>query len=142
MITGDARGRCGGRGAAAGFEEQWGRDIEMYWVMDQHANWSDDAAAYALGALDPEEARRFEDHVQSCPECRTALAEMRAAVIALPLGAPQVEVPRQLRRQLLAEVKEDARMRRGQRGAPRRFPARRRGSCRPCRVGRRCWRRR
>jgi anti-sigma-K factor RskA len=90
--------------------------------MDQHANWSDDAAAYALGALDPEEARRFEDHVQTCPECRTALAEMRTAVIALPLGAPQVEVPRQLRRQVLAEVKEDARMRRGQRGAPRRFP--------------------
>lgn len=90
--------------------------------MDQHAQWTDDAAAYALGALDPDEAMRFEDHVKTCSECRTALTDMRTAVVALPLAAPQVEVPRQLRRQVLADVRGDARTRRGQRAAPRWFP--------------------
>jgi anti-sigma-K factor RskA len=80
--------------------------------MDAHAEWTGDAAAYALDALGPDEAARFEDHVKTCPECRAALSEMRAAASAVPLGAPQVEAPKRLRAAVLAEVRRDARARR------------------------------
>ena len=90
--------------------------------MDEHAQWSDDAAAYALGALDSDEATRFEDHVKSCPECRTQLSEMRSAAGALALAAPRVDAPKRLRTVVLADVRRDARSRTERRRAPRWFP--------------------
>jgi anti-sigma-K factor RskA len=77
--------------------------------MDEHRDWDGEAAAYALGALDPEEAVRFEDHVKSCAACRAQVGEMGATARLLALAAPQVEVPTALRRRVIHEVREDAR---------------------------------
>src|SRR5260370_12765135 len=80
--------------------------------MAEHRNWDGEAAAYALGALDPAEAVRFEEHVKACAECRAELGEMRGAATLLPLAAPQVDVPKALRRRVMQEVRSDARSRR------------------------------
>lgn len=43
--------------------------------MSQHD--LDELAAYALGSLGAEEARRVEDHLRTCADCRAELVELR-----------------------------------------------------------------
>lgn len=78
-----------------------------------------DVAAYALGALEPAEAEAFRAHLQTCDECRRELAELQRVVDVLPLAATQVQTPRRLRRRVLSEVRNDARVQDGE-SAPRR----------------------
>lgn len=68
----------------------------------------DDLAAYALGALDPNEARVLEKHLQSCPGCAGRLRWLRPAVELVPASVPQVSPPRALRERLLAVAYEEA----------------------------------
>ncbi|HTX46719.1 MAG TPA: anti-sigma factor [Solirubrobacteraceae bacterium] len=70
-----------------------------------------DAAAYALGALEPDEAERFKVHLEDCVVCRDELAAFQQVTGALPMAAPQHAVPRRLRRRVLSEVRSDARLR-------------------------------
>lgn len=49
---------------------------------DLYAEWD---AAYVLGALTPAERRQFEEHLATCPTCRTVIAE--SAVLPGLLGA-------------------------------------------------------
>jgi anti-sigma factor RsiW len=44
--------------------------------------------AYVLGALDPEERRRVEEHVAACPVCAAELAELRSLPALLDLVGP------------------------------------------------------
>lgn len=46
-------------------------------------------AAYALGALDPEEARSVETHTAGCDDCRAELAELAALEAALGEVPPE-----------------------------------------------------
>jgi anti-sigma-K factor RskA len=69
----------------------------------------DDAAAYVLGALEPEEADSFRARLDTCDGCRHELATLQQAADALPMAAVQYQVPRGLRRRVLAEVHADAR---------------------------------
>jgi anti-sigma-K factor RskA len=68
-----------------------------------------DAAAYALGALEPDEAERFRTHIEECVVCRDELAAFQRVAGALPMAAPQHPVPRGLRRKVLKQVHSDAR---------------------------------
>jgi anti-sigma factor RsiW len=43
--------------------------------------------AYALDSLGEPELVEFEDHLATCPDCRTALAGMREAVVLLAAAA-------------------------------------------------------
>ena len=45
-------------------------------------------AAYALGALDPEEARMVDAHVADCAECRAELRELSELVPSDALHGP------------------------------------------------------
>jgi anti-sigma-K factor RskA len=67
----------------------------------------DDAAAYALGALEPEEAERFRRHLASCTVCRDEVAAFQPAAEALPMAAPEYPVPRALRRRVLRAVRAE-----------------------------------
>lgn len=69
----------------------------------------DDVAAYALGALDPAEVRRFEAHLVTCAVCRDELATFQDVVHALPLSAPRHRAPAGLRRNVMRAVQADAR---------------------------------
>jgi len=68
-----------------------------------------DAAAYALGALEPAEAAAFTRHLETCAVCRDEVAAFGLVVGALPLSAPQLEAPRPLRRRVLGSVRAEPR---------------------------------
>ena len=65
----------------------------------------EDAAAYVLGALDPEEADAFRRHIAGCPECREEVAAFEQVTEALPQTDARYDVPRDLRRRVMREVR-------------------------------------
>lgn len=65
----------------------------------------ENAAAYVLGALDPAEAEEFRRHVAECTACREEVAAFEQVTQALPADAGRSEVPRDLRRRVMREVR-------------------------------------
>jgi anti-sigma-K factor RskA len=65
--------------------------------MDPH----DLTAAYALDALDPDEAEAYERHLGQCEECREQLAELNGAAANLAFGAVAPAPPTRLRASIL-----------------------------------------
>ena len=61
-------------------------------VPDEHTSFRENIPAYALDALDVEDATALEAHLQTCVSCRTELADYRAVsdnlLIALPPQTP------------------------------------------------------
>jgi len=74
-----------------------------------HKRWSEDLAAYVLGALERDEAAEFERHLEGCERCREEMGWLEPAVQTLPEAVERQEPPRQLRAALMAEVRADAR---------------------------------
>lgn len=65
------------------------------------------AALYALGALDEDEARAFEEHLAAgCEACAAELREFQCVAADLALAAPPAEPPTQVRSRLLTLVAE------------------------------------
>ncbi|MGN6275597.1 MAG: anti-sigma factor [Solirubrobacterales bacterium] len=77
--------------------------------VNEHDRWSEEPAAYALGALEPGEAAAFERHLEGCERCRAELRWLEPAVGSLPEAVERREAPAQLRESLMAEVRADAR---------------------------------
>ncbi len=73
-----------------------------------HDHWREDAAAYLLGALEPEQEAAVERHAEECERCRRELRWLTPAVDALPGGVERVAPPPELRSRLLNEVRADA----------------------------------
>lgn len=61
------------------------------------------AAAYALGALSPEEARRFEAYLAGSPEAQREVAEYREVAALLALAGPEPVPAPDLRDRVLAQ---------------------------------------
>ena len=66
-----------------------------------------EAAAYALGALDEPEAEDFRRHLETCAVCRDELATFELVVNALPMAAPQHEPPGGLKRRVMRKVRAE-----------------------------------
>jgi anti-sigma-K factor RskA len=66
-----------------------------------------DAAAYVLGALEPQEAEMFRVHLRECAVCRDEVDALGGVVQALPLAARQYEAPRGLKRRVIGEVRRE-----------------------------------
>lgn len=75
----------------------------------EHDRWSEDVAAYVLGALEPGQVAELERHAEGCEACRNELRWLQPAVAAIAEAAPRREPPPQLRERLLAEVRAEAR---------------------------------
>lgn len=73
-----------------------------------HEHWQDDAAAYALGALDPGETAEFERHLESCERCQAEIRWLTPAVDALLAAAQPLKPPPALRTKILGEARRDA----------------------------------
>jgi len=73
----------------------------------KHRDCGADGAAYALGALEPNEAEAFRRHLATCVVCRDEVATFKALADTLPLAAPQVPVPRRLRRRLISSARRE-----------------------------------
>lgn len=65
-----------------------------------------DAAAYVLGALEPEEAEAFTRHLANCVVCRDEVAAFQHTTNALAMAPPQREVPPGLKRRVMRAVRE------------------------------------
>ena len=65
----------------------------------------ENAAAYALGALEPAEAEAFRAHIAECAACRDEVAAYEGVTGALPAADGSYEVPRDLRRRVMREVR-------------------------------------
>ena len=61
--------------------------------------------AYALDALDDNERRMFEEHMETCADCRAEVAEFAATAAYLGM-AVAVQPPPQLRDQVLAQIRQ------------------------------------
>jgi hypothetical protein len=79
------------------------------------------AAPYVLGALTEPEYEAFRRHLDSCAVCREEVAALQVVASALPAAAPQLSAPPELKRRLMASVREDLE----REGADMRQPARR-----------------
>jgi len=74
--------------------------------MQQHPE-QDDILAYALGALEAEEARLVGGHLSICSRCRAIVKAYHAVIYLLPYAAPPQTPPARLRWRLLASVAAD-----------------------------------
>lgn len=79
------------------------------------------AAAYALGALGPEETRDFEAFMAGSPETQREVAEFRDVAALLALGQPEPATGTDLRSRVLTRIgqEKDRRMPGSRSGSPR-----------------------
>lgn len=71
--------------------------------------FTESAALYAAGALDPVTARRFERYLRTASEAeRREVRELIEITSLLPLALPESTVPSDLKRLLLAEITRDS----------------------------------
>ncbi len=71
----------------------------------EHGSVRDLAAAYALGALSPEEAREFEAFLASSPEAQREVAEYRDVAALLALTGPESAPSADLRERVLGGLR-------------------------------------
>jgi anti-sigma-K factor RskA len=82
-----------------------------------------DAAAYVLGALEPDEAEAFSRHLATCVVCRDEVAAFQHSANALAMAPAQHPAPRGLKRRVMRAVRESDAETQAQ-GAPARHPRR------------------
>lgn len=97
-----------------------------------HDTFAENAAPYALDALEPEEARTFEEHLRGCASCRSTIEEMRSVIAMLPFTVDLVEPPPHVKQQLMRQVRSTpvalAAAPNAAAGAAARYPAQSRGT--------------
>jgi anti-sigma-K factor RskA len=81
-----------------------------------------DTAPYALGALEPAEARAFARHMRSCAVCRDEVAALAPVLGALPSCVPREEVDPALRRRVMHAVRSEPKASSSPARRPWRFP--------------------
>jgi anti-sigma-K factor RskA len=64
-------------------------------------------AAYALDALEPEEARGYEAHLARCERCRDELASLSESASALAYATEAPQPPADLRARILAQARSE-----------------------------------
>jgi anti-sigma factor RsiW len=64
-------------------------------------------AAYALDALEPDDARGFEEHLAGCERCREELASLQYVAGALAYAVEPARPPESLRGRILAAAKAE-----------------------------------
>jgi anti-sigma factor RsiW len=77
--------------------------------MGEHRDCGMDAAAYVLGALEPDELEAFRAHMATCVVCRDEVNAFQEVADTLPLLAPAQPVPRGLKRRVMAGVRAEPR---------------------------------
>jgi anti-sigma factor ChrR (cupin superfamily) len=77
----------------------------MTHTLDEEAQGR--AALYALGALDPDEAREFEGHAAECEACADELRCFRAVAAALAVAPGEAEPPASVRSRLMTLASEE-----------------------------------
>jgi anti-sigma factor RsiW len=76
--------------------------------MSSHETFSEDCAAYVLGALAEDEAVALRAHMQDCAICRQEVERLSAVAAALARGVPPASAPAELRARVLEVVRAEA----------------------------------
>ena len=80
--------------------------------MQDHQEMLENIPAYALGALDADEATRLADHIASCAECQAELLQYQETADQLGLAAadrvPSAQIKQNLFSQIQAEIQADS----------------------------------
>jgi anti-sigma-K factor RskA len=78
-------------------------------MTDNHLIYKENLAAYAMGALNAEEASALEAHLRTCDSCRAELADYQRVsaglLSALPPQAPPAAIKKNLQMTLRSQVK-------------------------------------
>jgi anti-sigma-K factor RskA len=82
--------------------------VEPNQTVARHAATRDLLGAFALGAVDAEEAAAVRAHLTTCAECQAEMAELWLAVDSLPDTIEPMEPPPALRDRIAAAVSEAA----------------------------------
>jgi hypothetical protein len=72
-----------------------------------HEEYAALAVGWALGALEPADQDRFEEHRASCRECEEEVAAALRVAVELAYGVPHLEPPARLRGRLLTAAVEE-----------------------------------
>jgi anti-sigma-K factor RskA len=83
------------------------RDMNQY-DSQSECGECEQAAAYALSALEHDEAARFREHLAGCAVCRADVATLQPVVDSLPTSVPQVVASEQLRERVMVSVRSEA----------------------------------
>jgi hypothetical protein len=78
--------------------------------MNQHEQYVDDLALYALEALRGEDRRKLEEHLATCMSCRLELEQLRGDGALLALSASGPRAPQRARQRLLEAVAREPRI--------------------------------
>jgi anti-sigma-K factor RskA len=77
--------------------------------MSAHEQFADDLSLYAIGALEGDERRTLEEHLQQCPACRQELEKLRGDVALLALSVSGPKPPSRSRERLMTAIKKEPR---------------------------------
>ncbi len=66
------------------------------------------AAAYVLGALEPEEHKHYQEHLPRCTTCCEAVARLQPVADTLPAATTGILAPEELRERIMTRVQADA----------------------------------
>ncbi|HEY6347960.1 MAG TPA: anti-sigma factor [Candidatus Angelobacter sp.] len=72
--------------------------------MNDHSQYAEMLALYAIDALNAEERPELETHLRSCAECQSELAALRGDTALLALSAAGPAPPRGARQRLIAAI--------------------------------------
>ena len=73
-----------------------------------HLRWEHAAGSYVLDAMPDDERAGYEAHLETCPDCRAEVEELRVAAEALPVSPPPMLPPPALKARIMAEVEREA----------------------------------
>src|SRR5580692_9142087 len=88
--------------------------------MNEHEQYAEDLALYAVDALQGEERVQIEQHLATCAACRLELEQLRGDTALLALSTAGPRPPQRARRRLLDAVSREARVPRVVQASPRR----------------------
>lgn len=75
----------------------------------EHSELKELAAAYSLGALDPEEKQEFEAHLkQGCDECEALVTEMQGVAISVGQSVQPEAPPAHIKEKIFSAIEEPA----------------------------------
>lgn len=70
--------------------------------------FEDLAGAYVLDAVTPAERLAAEEHLATCAGCRKLVRELRSAADLLPMAAPQINPPEQLKQRVMSAIAQES----------------------------------
>src|SRR6266851_8713202 len=88
--------------------------------MNEHEQYADELALYALDGLHGEDRVRLDAHLAACSACRQELEQLRGDTALLALSAAGARPPQRARQRLLNAVAREPRVPRVVQAQPRR----------------------